>query len=193
MATAISILKFFRTGAFGPLYLGSTRAYIEAALGPPDDYLTLSRRERRQYQEKDHWSYSRGWCYGDVELFFDEEHRLQAIHIDYLFERIPSGGDKIQLDPWILHPGFSLDEAESAFTEHQLAYHIRRKDPFHQDIIHLVLETGTDLYFDEALEDHPRGESGLRLLYFPDMLKTYYDEAGNLRQQKGRNDLSSHQ
>lgn len=165
MATSISMLEFFRSGAFGPLHLGIMRAQIEAILGPPDDYLVLSRRERRRYREKDHWRYSRGWCYGDVELFFDDVHCLRAVHIDYLFERIPSGGEKIQLDPWILHPGLSLDEAKAACAESQLTYYIR-PDSFQEEVVHLVLATRIDLHFDREVEGSQ--SLGLRLLYFPD-------------------------
>src|ERR1700692_2197538 len=63
MAISVSMLEFFRTGAFGPLHLGMARVQIEAILGPPDDYAVLSRRERRQCKGDTPWKYSRIWLY----------------------------------------------------------------------------------------------------------------------------------
>ncbi len=186
MTVSISLYEFFRTGAFGPLHLGMARVQIEAILGPPDDYAVLSRREHWQCKGDAPWRYSKCWRYGGVELFFDEEKGLEAVHLDYLFKRLPSGGEKIQLDPWILHPGLSLEEAEVACTERQLAYQVSREDPFNEGVAHLVFETGADLYFEVEVEVEDLWPRGLWLLYFPDTRKRYYDEAGHLRKLKGQ-------
>jgi hypothetical protein len=189
MTIFVSMLEFFRTGAFGSLHPGITRTQIEALVGPPDDYSILSRKERRRYKEEDHWKYSGVWVYGcngdngilgSVQLFFDEQHSLWYILIDYLYMCLPSGGEKIQIDPWILRPGLSLEDAQTALTQSQLRYHIRQ-DPFYEEIVHLVLETGVLLYFDREAESR---STGIQRLYFPDTMKDFYDEAGNVLPQK---------
>src|SRR5260370_3159612 len=194
MAISVLILEFFRTGAFGPLHLKMTRRQIEEIVGPPDDYGVRSAKEGgRHRKEEDHWKDSSVWFYGDharggnVELFFDDGHCLHAIHIDYLFESIASGGKKIEIDPWILHPGLSLEDAQTALTQSQLSYHIR-PDPFQEEglnegTVHLVLETGVLLYFDVEAEEESR-PTGIQLLDFPDTLKHFYDETGNVLPRK---------
>jgi hypothetical protein len=202
MAIFVSMLEFFRSGEFGPLRLNMTRRRIEEIVGPPDDYFAISAKERRRHRrEEDHWKYARGWVYGDhfsggrVELSFDEGYSskhpyrsivydhclLRTIHIDYLSTSIASGGEKIKIDPWILHPGLSLEDAQTALTQSQLSYHIR-PHPFPEDgpgTVHLVLESGVLLYFDVEGEIESR-PAEIQLLYFPDSMKDYYDESGNV-------------
>ncbi|EFH80873.1 hypothetical protein [Ktedonobacter racemifer] len=191
MAIFVSMLEFFQTGAFGSLRLKMPRRQIEEIVGPPDDYGILSRKERRRYKEEDHWKYSGVWVYGSngdngipgsVQLFFDEQHSLWYILIDYLYKCLPSGGEKMQIDPWILHPGLSLEEARATLTQSQLRYHTRQ-DPFYEGIVHLVLETGVVLYFDVEAKEESRS-TGIQRLYFPDTMKDFYDEAGNMLPRK---------
>lgn len=107
-------------------------------------------------------------------------YRLKIDHLDYL---IPYGGEKIQLDSWILRPELSLSEAEAAFTERHLAYHTRRS-PFDEEVVHLVLETGVLFYFVTNGEDNALS-GGLHIIEFPDT----YDRSGNSHKRANRKTL----
>lgn len=180
MGVSISLLQFCCTGLFGPLHIGMPRAQIEAALGAPDDYMVLSRRERRKYPEAEHWKHSNIWRYGSVELTFDASDLLCAVHIDHLDNVVPAGGEKIQLDPWILRPGLSVAGAQTALDEQQIAYR-QRPDPFDESLVHLALEAGPVLYFQMSNGVDTAEPGGLCLLDFPDRLKdAFYDEAGQV-------------
>ncbi len=110
---AISLLDWLRTGFFGPLRFGQTRAEIALLLGQPDDVGGTSRKYRRPTI----------WKYGDFELYFwPGGDALSGIQSDTF--NVPHGGPRIQLDPWQLRGGIAQHTIEEAFTSAGIAYHI---------------------------------------------------------------------
>lgn len=87
----VSLKDFVRTGRFGSVALGQSRADIRGHLGEPDD-TSAPTRKRRTPQI---------WKYGDFEFhFLDHADALAMIFIDQ-FE-VPAGGKTVSVDPWIL-------------------------------------------------------------------------------------------
>src|SRR5687768_9296894 len=97
----ISLREFLDTGAFGPVKLGMSHVQVEDILGPPESTGGTSRRFKTPVI----------WLYGDIELHFERDNgRLGNLNLIYLdhFD-VPSGGQAIDLDPWIIQGGMSLE------------------------------------------------------------------------------------
>lgn len=105
-AIAVSLLDWLRTGRFGPLRLGMTRAQVGAILGPLDDHSGRAPMGRLPSI----------WKYGDIEFHFGDGGQLCAIHTD-TFLAAPSGGRAIALDPWILRARVQRAKVEQALTD----------------------------------------------------------------------------
>ena len=70
----VDILEFLRTGSFGPVGFGMSRAELKQLLGPADDVGITSRKDR----------YPTIFKYGDIEFYINPaQDRLYAIHSDY--------------------------------------------------------------------------------------------------------------
>ncbi|MEM6782543.1 MAG: hypothetical protein AAF624_02280 [Bacteroidota bacterium] len=135
----ISLLRFLKTGSYGPVRLGQTREQVRSHLGEPDDKGGVSRKYRRPTV----------WKYGDVQLFWPErEERLKAI-VFYAFHapsgEIPSGGKSIDLRPGLLRGGVAIYEALHVLDEAGIA----SREVDHWLDTHRVLETppGVQLLF----------------------------------------------
>lgn len=89
-----SLRDLVTTGQLGGIGLGASRALIAEALGEPDQYLLNSRsRQRKRLPPA-------AWKYGDIELYFaDTTDQVELIYLAHF--TLPSGGPKLQLDPWI--------------------------------------------------------------------------------------------
>ena len=133
---AISLLHWLRTGFFGPLRFGQTRATITLLLGSPDDVGGISRKYPRPSI----------WKYGDFELHFPPgADTLSAIQTDTF--GILHGGPSIRLDPWQLRCGVSQQAIEAALASAGIA--CRRAASTHlPDTTQLITSAGVWLNFE---------------------------------------------
>jgi hypothetical protein len=82
----VDILDFFRTGSFGAVGFGMSRAGLKQLLGPADDIGVTSRKER----------YPTIFKYGDIEFYINPaQDRLYGIQSDYF--TILQGNARLQL------------------------------------------------------------------------------------------------
>ena len=101
--------EFLRSGAFGPLKIGASRDQVYAALGEPDDWSIPSRRQRLPAI----------WKYGVVEFHFDAgTNTVALIHADD-FDHFHAGAG-IDLDPWWMDRGATLERARSELSAARL-------------------------------------------------------------------------
>ncbi len=145
---AISLLDWLRTGCFGPLRFGQTRAAVALCLGPPDDVGGTSRKYRRPTI----------WRYGAFELYFSPGgDALRGILADT--STIPHGGPHLQIDPWQLRHGIAQQTIEEALTSAGIAY--RHAVPLHlTDTTQITTAAGVWLNF-EAEAVHTDETGGL--------------------------------
>lgn len=106
----VDVERFLRTGAFGPIRLGLTEDEVRALLGDPDATGGTSRRQRTP----------KIWKYGDVELHFDDQRRVQLVFFDDF--DVPSGGRALTFDPWILRGTATRAEVEGTLRERGIAF-----------------------------------------------------------------------
>ena len=101
----VSLEGFVRTGSFGPVRLGMSRAQIQELIGPPVDVGCQSRKYPRPAC----------WLYGDVELHFrPREDVMWLIHLENF--QTPTAGGNLRLDPWIIRGGMTPAEVEQQLT-----------------------------------------------------------------------------
>jgi hypothetical protein len=97
-----SLKELVTDGQLGPIRLGIVRAVIAELLGEPDDYSSNSRARQRKRLPPAIWKY------GDIELHFtDATNRLYLIFLEHF--TIPSGGSKLELDPWIIQQSLTAE------------------------------------------------------------------------------------
>jgi len=102
----VSLKTLIETGTIGPVSLGMSRPQVQSFLGSPEDVGGASRKHREPSI----------WKYGDIELHFDHsEDELWLIHLDDFV--VPSGGNSIRLDPWILTNALTLELAEKKLKD----------------------------------------------------------------------------
>jgi hypothetical protein len=101
---SVSLRAFLTSGSLGPVGIGAERALVETTFGPPDDFDAASENHQA----------AKIWRYGDVELHFEHD-RVRLIHVDRFSGQgnAPAAGAALDLDPWVIVEGLSLD----AFTE----------------------------------------------------------------------------
>ena len=143
---AVSLLDWLRTGCFGPLRLGQTRAAVALFLGPPDDVGGTSRRYRRPTI----------WKYGDFELYFSPGgDALSGIQTDTF--TMPHGGPHVQIDPWHLRNGVAQQTIAKALISAGITY--RSTAPPHlSGTTQLTTSSGVWLHF--AAESIDTRETG---------------------------------
>jgi hypothetical protein len=131
----ISMREFLRSGAFGPIAIGTSRERVRAVLGQPDAWSALSRRERLPAI----------WKYGVVEFHFRREtDTIWLIHADD-FDNLHLGG-AADLDAWWMSRSATLEQAR----EELAAAHITVEPvnwPFDDGTIRLRVGAGTKLVF----------------------------------------------
>ena len=122
---AVSMLAFLRTGEFGPIKLGISRAELQDCLGEPENWGPSPRAKHN----------ADIWKYGDIEFYFnDSSSTLWMIFFD---DAGPfRGGKAIKLDPWIFHGGLLAADALKSFTAAALLY----------ERIHETLDDDTERY-----------------------------------------------
>ena len=120
----INLLQFFKTGRFGPVKLGMTRAEVENLLGKPDSYSSDTIYETINYAE------ARVWEYGGVELCFATDdsaditsHFLMEIRFNPIYLATP---EKWQTDivPWVFGSYFgpTRQELKDALIQAAIPY-----------------------------------------------------------------------
>jgi hypothetical protein len=113
MAETVNLKDFLRTLKLGRIHLGQHADDVVAILGEPDCVGGASRKHRRPPI----------WKYGDVELLFDYRTRqINMVVINFREQKHPSGAASIQLDPWIIKGGLTLDELIRRLGEEGIDY-----------------------------------------------------------------------
>jgi len=109
----INLLQFFKTGDFGPVKLGMTRAEVENLLGEPDSYYSPD-----DANNSDNYTTAGIWEYGGVELYFATQdstdvtsHLLIEITFNPIYLATP---EKWQTDirPWVFGSYFGPTRQE---------------------------------------------------------------------------------
>ena len=141
MVIRVSMREWLRSGLFGPVRLGMSRAQVHGLLGPPDDTGGTSRRYRTPAI----------WKYGDIEFHFGrrDDDRLHLIYLDHF--AVPTGGRAIALDPWIVRGGLRRPDVEQHLDACGIPYdHATGPDPTSSTC--LVVSSGVVLDFVERQE-----------------------------------------
>jgi hypothetical protein len=96
---------FLETGEFPGLNQTSTQEDLRQTIGEPDTVGGTSRKHR----------VPRIWRYGGVEFTFgmSSSSTLVLIHFDAP-DIPPSGSSRLEIEPWVLREGLSLDELRYA-------------------------------------------------------------------------------
>ena len=121
---AASMLAFLRTGEFGPIKLGISRAELQDCLGEPKNWGPAKKAKQN----------AEIWKYGDVEFYFDDSDTLWMIFADHI-ENL-RGGSAIEIDPWIFHGGLLAAAALDSFSAAAIPY----------ERIHETLDDDTERY-----------------------------------------------
>ena len=142
----IDMCDFLRTGNFGPIRLGMTKAQVEHLLGRPQSWgghfpwwNEEQREQDRSYNEHPYWKYD------DMEFHFgDKGQQLFLIWCDYL-ERLKSKGDTFYLDRWVFatHP-LTREQLEQALMDEDIDYTHTKLEPFGK----LVLASGVEISYE---------------------------------------------
>ncbi len=144
----VSLEEALRTGTFGPLAPGMTRAQVESLVGLPDAMGSTSRKYRTP----------RIWMYGDIEVRYE----LGADHLTTVALRefaVPTGGTAIHLNPWVIRGHMAREEMENALNRVDLHFRYVKEG----DVLSVVLASGAVLMFVEEQEPHgvPTGLYGV--------------------------------
>ena len=143
---AISLQSFLTTGVLGPVHLGMTRDQVRQLLGVPDQEGGTSRKYRIPVILR----------YGDLEfLYRPGEDSLHNIYMKIPHE--PSGGHAINLDPWLLTRGLSIEAAEGAFREGGITFK-RSTPPNDVTLTLLTTAAGVDVAFVNELSEYADDE-----------------------------------
>jgi hypothetical protein len=134
----VSMKEFLRSGAFGPITLDMSRMQVQELLGPPDRLggITSSKDITPPI-----------WSYGDLELHYEPDaDRLILIYMDNF--KIPSGGNAIDLDPWIIKGRISRKKVENALSLTDIKY--RQGSELSFDGVHIITSGNVVLSFLEV-------------------------------------------
>jgi len=113
--TSVMLRTFLASGSLGPVGVGVDRVVVESSFGPPDDFDARAPNPR----------VAAIWRYGDVELHFDRD-KVWLIHIDRFSGSggSPKAGADLDLDPWVIVGGLSLDDFADALKQSGLQHTI---------------------------------------------------------------------
>lgn len=126
----VSLLDFLRTGAFGQVRLGMSRAQVCLLINRP--IVPVKRPDGGR------WFI---WKEGTVEWHFDcHSDRLFLIHSDS-FKRIIHGSRYVQVDPWLLRRGLARPAVEAQLRAASIGF--RRSDwPMDGDALSRITTEG---------------------------------------------------
>ena len=129
----VSMLDFLRTGEFGPVRLGISRAQLRGHLGEPEEWGPAPKAKH----------HAGIWKYGDIEFHFngDALWLIFADHVEQLH-----GGRAIDLDPWILGGAASVEQVLESLTAAHIPYQ-RIVWTLDDDTERLLVGAGVELLF----------------------------------------------
>lgn len=127
-----SLEEFARTRRFGAIELGITRSAVEQELGLPDEW-----GGQRNCQSADIWKY------GDIEFHF-RRNALRMIFMDDF--TVPIGGEKVQLEAWIVNGELAIAEAQSALMAAAIPF-THEEFPYKDNGIRLITSANTIFSF----------------------------------------------
>lgn len=127
---------FLRTGQFGPIALGMSRADLLGCLGPPEDW---SVHRRRKGPER-----AAIWRYGSFEFHFDSSGTVALIYADDFGTLI--GSSTLDLDPWIVRGRMRRDDLESGLKQAGISFRVTEA-PDPTTCEQLTLVSGVTLLF----------------------------------------------
>jgi len=144
MAETASLKHLLRACELGRVRLGMHEGEVAALLGTPDAVGGTSRKYRKPSL----------WVYGDVELFFDRQtRRLRLMVINFWEPKIPSGGEAINLDPWVIRGGLPFSGLTRALDREGIEY--RETEPVNFGTRQLSVGSRITLIFNEDEEEFP--------------------------------------
>lgn len=134
---SIALETFLKTGEFGSIRLGMTRAQIRGRIGRPQVKTTKTDSHGRPIM----------WKYGDIELTFDpDEDSLVAVTLEMAVGAVPTGWQRLGLDPWELRGGMAPEEVEAALNTAAISY-AQLPARFPGDVLTLETAVGVRLGF----------------------------------------------
>ena len=152
MNMEVSFTEFVKTGFFGFLRLGMSKEEIEYQKFPPEYWLNGKTKETSVI-----------WRYGNIELYFDEQNKLNRIFTDYVSEI--DGGELISItDYWIL-PNGEIRPTLSLTLEHLNTLKLSfTKTVFEVGYIEIKLSNGVYFLFDPP-DEKPNEDQNNWLMY----------------------------
>lgn len=119
-SVTISLQEVLRTGEFGPLRQGMSRAEVRRRLGPP---------ERTNGLKAATSNTALIWLYGSFEFWFQWHDGVEVLVAGMVDNPdssdhwgVPSGGGTMRLDPWVIREGLPLDECVQQLNTAGIAY-----------------------------------------------------------------------
>ena len=135
-----SLKELITDGRLGPIRLGTARAVIAELLGEPDDYSSNSGTRQRKRLAPAIWKY------GDIELHFtDSTDQLYLIFLEHF--TVPSGGTKLQLDPWIIQQSLTADTLQQALAHDHISVQSNRQPYNDRETVRLCTGVGVEFLF----------------------------------------------
>ncbi len=88
----ISLQNVVVHGDFGPFWLGASKTELLHTVGEPDGPIA-----------------AHIWKFGDIEVMFGADDTVGCVNL-HAFSGVPSGGKRVQLDPWIIKTSRRLED-----------------------------------------------------------------------------------
>ena len=136
----VSLLEFIQSGDLGPVVYGFRATELEAVLGPPE----MTGGETRRYKKPCIWKY------GNVEFYFDWLAGLDMIFWDTFSgpNGEPEGWGQLELDPWCIREGLSLNDFTREAHNKGCGGEIIREPHLGRDLVRFA--SGVEVAFERA-------------------------------------------
>lgn len=145
MAYLVNLKALLQTGRLGEIYLGQLEREVFNILGTPDFAHAGTRKLRRPSL----------FSYGDLEFYFEDSSRqLSLINLNFLSfwqREIPSGGEKLQIEPWVLKAGLAPEGLIKYLN--QEAINFCDVEPINIDTRQLLINKMTTLIFNNMTKE----------------------------------------
>jgi len=124
----VSLLEFFRTGMFGPLYLGMDINRLEDIIGNPTDYdsLELWLEGEKRIADPSGIPPAVNWFWVDyIQFGFTDGGKVEDIYTDYL-ERLKPQGTTLTLDLWVFEDDKTphKDKVIAELAKEKIHFHV---------------------------------------------------------------------
>ena len=145
MAYLVKLKELLQTGRLGEIYLGQLENEVFNILGTPDYAHAGTRNSRRLSL----------FSYGELEFYFDDSSRnLTLINLNFLSfwqREIPSGGERLQIDPWVLKAGLGPEDLIKYLNQEAIYY--CDVEPINFNTRQLLVNKTTTLIFNDVTEE----------------------------------------